>query len=126
MKLEDDLAERISGCRRNARANYFAEYFFLCIAVAASATATISVAADSSFPKELNAALAALPGIILLLTSTFKFEARSGWWWDKYYGLDQLYRELKYEDASESDISKKMTEFLSAHGKSWPSFGKPP
>lgn len=125
MTLADDLIERISGCRRNARGNYFVAYFFLCVAVAASATATISVAAGS-FPKELNAALAALPGIILLVTTTFKFEARSGWWWDKYYGLDALYRELKYEAASESDISKKMTEFLSAHGKTWPSFGKPP
>jgi hypothetical protein len=125
MTLEKDLVERMSGSRSRARTNYFAAYFSLVIAVVASALGTISVAAGGLWPA-VNAVLAALPGIITLILVTFRFEARSDWWWQKYHGLDALYRGLRDEKRPNEIISKELSAFLQAHNAKWPSFGEPP
>ena len=124
MTLDEDLLRRVSGCRRKALTNYYAEYVFLAISVVASAAATISVAAGG-LTKEINAILAAIPGIVLLITSTFRFESRSDWWWKKYEVLESLYRELKFEGATEEQVSKKVSAFAKEFGDTWVRFGKP-
>lgn len=74
----------------------------------------------------INAVLADLPGIIILATSTFKFEGRADWWWTKHHGLDALYRGLIFEEQSEADVSREMTALIKELEGKWPSFGKPP
>ncbi|MFA5019290.1 MAG: hypothetical protein WC504_17195 [Methylobacter sp.] len=125
MNLDEDLARRVSGCRKKALLNYYAEYVFLAISVIASTAATISVA-SGGLTKEINAILAALPGIVLLITNTFRFESRSDLWWKKYEVFDSLYRELKYEGVKEEEVSKKMSALLKEYGDKWVRFGKPP
>ena len=125
MVLADEIHELARGCAQKAKANYFAAYALITIAVASSTAATIAVAAGA-LTKELNAVLAALPGIIVLATTTFKFEARSDWWWAKHQTLEALYRGLKYEERVEKEVSQEMTAFLKKHEEKWPSFGKAP
>ena len=112
METNDELRGRFSSTcdwlSKKALANYYSEYVFLAISVIATASATISVAAGT-LTKEINAILAALPGITLLITKTFQFESRSNWWWKRYQVYDSLYRELKYEGVKAEEVSKKIT-----------------
>ena len=123
--LQQDLARRMRSCLRKARANYFFAYFLLVAAVASSAAATIAIAA-SSLPKELNAVLAAFPGIVVLTIGTFKFEARADWWYMKYHGLDALHRALTFEGRTVPEVSRDLSMFIRELEGKWPSFGKPP
>ena len=125
MNLAEDIELRIRGCVWRARVNYFFAYALLALAVAASAASAIAVA-SGAWTKEINAVLAALPGIILLATSTFKFESRADWWWTKHHGLEALCRALRFEGKSEGDASREMTALIKELEGRWPSFGKPP
>jgi hypothetical protein len=125
MTLADDLSARVAGCVWRARVNYFVAYALLAVAVGASATSAIAVASDA-WTKEVNAILASLPGIIVLATSTFRFEARADWWWSKHHAIDALHRGLTFEGKSDSEVSRELTAFLREHETKWPSFGKPP
>lgn len=125
--LQEELAERKESCVCKARGNYFVAYVLLIAGVVASAVTTILVASDNCFlSSEMTAALAALPGIIILAMNTFKFEGRADWWWTKHHGLDALLRGLLYEQRSEAEVSKDLSTFISSIEEKWPSFGKPP
>ena len=125
MTLVDDLEARVRGCALRARINYFFAYALLAVAVAASAASAIAVAA-SAWTKEINAILAALPGIIVLATSTFKFADRADWWWTKHHGLEALCRGLKFEGRNDAEVSREMTSLVKELEAKWPGFGKPP
>ena len=124
-RLVDDLATRVRGCAWRARLNYFFANVLLALVVAASATSAIAVAADA-WTKEINAVLAALPGIIVLATSTFKFEARAEWWWTKHHALEAFHRGLKFEGRDEASVSRELTTLIKELEGTWPGFGKPP
>jgi len=128
MELKDDLAGRMKGAVVRARGNYICAYGLLIVGVLASTMATISVAAgaEKAFSPILNAVLAAIPGVVVLATSTFKFEARAGWWWERYYGLDALDRRLTFENRVVEEVSRDLTKFVHELGKRWPGFGPPP
>lgn len=125
ISLREDLATRMNGCLRKARANYFFAYFLLVAAVASSIVATVGVA-SATLPKELGALLAAVPGAVVLTVGTFKFEARADWWYSKYHGIDALYRALVFEDKPFAEVSKELTAFIRELEARWPSFGKAP
>lgn len=61
---------------------------------------------------EQSVAAAAMPGIILLLVNTFRYEEKAKWNKLKQRKLDALYRKLIYEEASEKEISAEMTTAL--------------
>jgi hypothetical protein len=125
MKLWEDLEEHRKGCVRRARANYIAAYLLLFIAVVASAAASIATAAACHKPTT-TAILAALPGIIVLLMSTFKFDSRADWWWSRHHSLSALQRGLTYENRAEADVSREWSETVKKYEASWPGFGRPP
>jgi len=125
MTLGDDLRIRANGCARVARANYYAAYVFLAIGVVASAWASIAIASGNG-SKELNAALAAVSGVIVLVTNTFKFAPKSDWWWAKYHRLDALHRRLTFEDGQPKDVSRELSAVVRDLEKVWPGFGSPP
>lgn len=125
MALADDIAVRMNGCICKAGANYWLAYGLLAIAVIASSASSIFVAADMG-PKELSAALAATPGIIAVVTGTFRFAARAEWWWEKFHGLDSLYRELHYEGRSERNDSQALTKLIATLNARWAGFGDAP
>ena len=91
-----------------SRANYYAAYLLLTLAVSSSALATLSVSAEI-WPKPVNAVLAALPGIAYLVNRQFGFEERSKWWFEKFYVIEGLFRGLVREKRDEADISKELT-----------------
>src|SRR5271166_4079768 len=103
-----DLRQRYEACRLRGRANYFAAYLFLILAVSASAVATLSVAAQL-WPKAVNAVLAAMPGVLYLVNRQFRFEERSRWWFEKFYIIEALYRGLVRERKDEAEVSKELT-----------------
>ena len=127
MTFVQDLARRIASSESKAIVNYRIAYLFVILGVLSSVVATISVAAGVLTPV-INATLAALPGIIVMILNTFKFESRSKWWWTKNFRLIDLQSELEQEPARESEIKKKMANFLLEHSKEWPcfDFGRPP
>jgi hypothetical protein len=121
----DDLRQRYEACRVRGRANYCAAYLFLVFAVASSALATLSVAAEI-LPKVVNAVLAALPGAMYLVNRQFRFEERSKWWFEKFYVIESLYRGIVRERRDEAEISKELTLQSKALAARWPGFGEAP
>src|SRR6267378_5381683 len=95
-RLAEDLKKRIDGCRARARTNYYAAYGVGIVGFVASIIASISVASEWHH-KGLVATIAALPAVVVGLTSFFKFEARSDWWWEKHHKLNAFLSALIYE-----------------------------
>jgi hypothetical protein len=126
MSLHDELAAKCTDSIRIARANYYCAYFLLGVAVVASAAASIAVAADLDWKNATKATLAALPGIVVLVMTTFRFDARAQWWWARHHAMDALRRELEYEARSPADVNKDLTAFIKEHDGRWPGFGNPP
>lgn len=124
MELVEDLSERMRSCRSVAKRNDAMAFTLLLVGVLASAAATIAVG-TGSLTAQINATLAALPGIVVTVLNTFKFEARARWW-KKYSKFQQLVYALRHEGAAEKDVSQEMNKYLIQHEAEWPSFGKPP
>jgi hypothetical protein len=121
----DDLKQRYEACRLRGRVNYCAAYLVLIAAVSSSGAATLSVAVGM-WPKTVNAILAALPGILYLTNRQFRFEERSKWWFEKFYGIEGLYRGLVREHRDEAEISKELTLQSTILAARWPGFGTSP
>ena len=62
--------------------------------------------------REISSLLGIVPGIILIIANTIKYEARSKWNKLKQRKLEGLYRKLTLEGASVSDVSKELTLVL--------------
>jgi hypothetical protein len=121
----DDLKQRYEACRWRGRLNYCAAYVVLVLAVLGSALATFSVAANF-WPKELNAVLAALPGVMYLANRQFRFEERSRWWFEKFYAIEGLHRGIVRERRDEAEVSKELTIKSEELAARWPGFGAAP
>ena len=121
----EDLRKRYEGCRWRGRTNYYAAYLVLIGAVLGSALATLSVAVEI-WAKDINAVLAAAPGILYLVNRRFRFEERAKWWWDKFHIIEGLYRGLVREKRDEADVSKELTIELKKLEERWPGFEKVP
>jgi hypothetical protein len=124
-EFADDLKQRYKACRWRGRLNYCAAYVVLVFAVLGSALATFSVAANF-WPKELNAILAALPGVMYLANRQFRFEERSRWWFEKFYVIEGLYRGIVREGRDEAEVSKELTIKSEKLAARWPGFGAAP
>lgn len=123
--LIDSIEYRIRGCAKRNRRNYYAAFCLLILAVAASAATAIAVAIDQ-MPRPLIAALASLPGIFILINTTFRFEERSRWYWRKRTRLEIVCRQHKFEGLPEEDASKKWNEIDEEMFSEWPGFGSGP
>ena len=105
--LEKEINQHQSACRFK---NVLAQLLFLII-ILFSALALINTGTNWFNIKELSI-IAAMPGIILIFSNTFKFEARSKWNKLKQRKLEGLINKLKFENASVEEISKEMREEL--------------
>jgi hypothetical protein len=108
-----------------ARANYFTVWVLYAVSIGASIAATI-LAATKTDSTSLLAVLTAIPGIILLITSTFKFNARSQWHYEKKRRLDALLRLslAKAQATSEAEVAEKWNRIDEEMDKSWPGWGE--
>ena len=125
MELEEDLSERRSGSRAQAKRNARLANILLLTAIAGSALATASIWSNY-FSREVAALLAAVPGIAVAILTANKFDARSQWWWGKYQKLDDLRRALRHEGKSEQEVSQDMSAFLKSYHDKYPGLGSPP
>ncbi|MFC1224564.1 hypothetical protein ACFE6N_12190 [Pedobacter sp. BG31] len=105
--LEKEAKQHQSACRIK---NVLAQLLFL-ITITFSALGLINTGTDWFNLKEMSA-IAAMPGIILIFSNTFKFEERSKWNKLKQRKLEGLLFKLKFENAMVEEISKEMREEL--------------
>lgn len=105
--LEKEIKQHQSACRLK---NVIAQLLFLVIIIF-SALGLINTGTDWFDIKQMSI-IAAMPGIILIFSNTFKFEARSKWNKLKQRKLEGLLNKLKFEGASVAEISKEMREEL--------------
>ena len=120
MSLEEELNAQIAQAIARHKGNYMTAYALILIAVAASGVTTILVAAGAQWPKESLAAIAALPGFIVLMLNTIPFDARADWWSTKQRRLEALRRSLLFEGQVPEAVSKAMTQFIDDHNEVWP------
>jgi hypothetical protein len=120
MTLESELNAQIAQATSRHKGNYRTAYALILLAVLSSGVTTILVAAAAPVPKELVAAIAALPGFIVLVLNTMPFDARANWWSTKQRRLEALRRSLLFEGQDASVVSKAMTQFIDAHNEKWP------
>ena len=121
MSLEAELNAQIEQAISRHKGNYITAYALILLAVLGSGLTTILVAAGAQWPKELLAAIAALPGFIVLILNTIPFDARADWWSAKTRRLEALRRSVLYEGQSADTVSRAMTQFIDSHNEKWPS-----
>jgi len=123
-ETERRLSEDVAHYLRLARANYFAVWGLYALSIASSIAATISAAAKTN--TTLLPVLTAIPGVILLITSTFKFNARSQWHYEKKRRLDSLLRLslAKAQATSEAEVAEKWNRIDEEMDRSWPGWGE--
>jgi len=124
-ELKTELRRGASTYKFWARCNYILAYVFTTIAVAASVSATILVAGGVKPGSEMwIAILAAIPALVLVATSAFRFESKSAWHWRKTRAYQSLYRQLKYEGKEAADVSAHLSKIDLELDEDWIPFGK--
>ena len=120
-----ELNKNITHYKKYARSNYRTAYIVTGIAVLASVSTTIAVAAGIG--KDHNVVisiLAAVPAVILVVTSTFQFEQKSSWHWRKTRALQALLRQLEYEGKNVAEVSENLSKVEMDLDKDWVTFGR--
>ena len=76
--------------------------------------------------KVVKAAIIALPGVLLLLNRTFKFEQRADWYWRKCSIAKRFSRQLRDDSAAVvATVSSKYGEASEKHELKWPGLSSP-
>jgi hypothetical protein len=122
--LEEELRRKARAAIRRARQNYLAAYVVTGLAAFASMAATIALTVHG-LPEPVRGILFALPGALMIVSSSCRFESRAEWWYRRYNGLNALHRELRFEHGSVAQVSRKYTHFDNGHRAQWPTFAKP-
>lgn len=108
MELKRYLEKEIKQHQSSARLkSTLAHLLFYCVIIT-SGLGLINVSTNWFSPKELSG-IAIIPGIALLISNTFKYEARAKWHKLKQRRLEGLCRKLVFEDATVNEISKEIT-----------------
>lgn len=79
------------------------------VAIASSLGSAIAISVDN-LPKIFLAALAAIPGVVILVESTFRYSQRADWHSLYSQKLRGLIRQLKFEGKKIEEISKSLSE----------------
>lgn len=123
--LDKELADGVAKYSWYARSNYGRALGLTALAVLASIASTILVASSvSSNHPELVAVLAAIPTVVLIATSTFRFKQKAGWHWRKARALQTLHRKLVYNNCSIADISDRLSKVEMKLDQRWVTLGK--
>ena len=105
--LEKEIKQHQTACWIK---NVIAQLLFLTV-IFFSALGLLNTGTEWFSIKQMSA-IAAMPGIILIFTNTFKFDARSKWNKLKQRKLEGLLNKLRFEGATVAEISKEMREEL--------------
>ena len=121
-ELQTDLRTAAEDTKSQARWNYRAALAVLSVAVATSITASI-LAGIETVPRWLASAVAATPAAMLLISSVFRFEEKSAWYYRKHRKLARILRALRHENAAIPDISREFSKVEEEMEEDWVSFG---
>jgi hypothetical protein len=127
MSTQQKLAAEVEHYLGLARSNYFTVWFLYFLSVSASIAATF-MAAAGGFDKTVLALTTAVPGLVILLSNTFKFSARSQWHYEKRRQLQALSRlaEAGATATSDPEVAEKWNRIDEEMEKSWPGWGELP
>jgi hypothetical protein len=100
--LEQNLSASLAKTTTHAKRGYIANLTLLFISVGASATAT--VLGLFKWPSDIIGSIAMLSGFATLLATTFKFQDKADWYYDRKNQLYSLYNRLSFTGPLETDI----------------------
>jgi hypothetical protein len=125
--IQQKLAKEVDHYLTLARGNYYTVWLLYLLSVGASIVATI-MAAVGGFNKATLAVVTAIPGVVILVSNTFKFSARSQWHYEKRRQLQALARlaEASAKATSDPEVAEKWNRIDEEMEKSWPGWGELP
>ena len=111
-ELKNSLAKEISEHKWAARVKSWIAQLLFWGAIAASAISTVNAATKWFSSEAATSILSAIPGVVLLIMNTFKYDAKSKWHKLKQRRLEGLYRGLAYENKGTVETSAALTRVL--------------
>jgi hypothetical protein len=122
--IKDELGKAAAYARSCAKRNYILAYMMSIIMVATSISACVIGSLGNEY-RIFASSLAAFPAAMVGVSSIFKFEEKSKWFWQKTKLLESLLRSLTYEAADPAEISKQFSNVEINMEKEWITFGNP-
>jgi hypothetical protein len=119
-ELVAEIQKEIVRCRRHARRNYFSAYTLFVLALAATVAAVFISASGS--PPWLRALVTAIPGFVVLINGTLKFQQKERWYWTWIRKLETLERKIRFEGESLANVSHELSTISERLEGEWPTF----
>jgi len=115
------LKEESNKSKRRRQGNYFLAYSTLLAAVGLSfAASTLGV---MGWDEKFTAVVAAIPGFLYLLNSTFRFEARAAWHRWKRRRLERAWQDIEIAKKDVKNVYEGVVSDIATHHNIFPSFG---
>lgn len=131
--LESELKRTIEDCQWWAQRNYILAHLVFVVSVLGSFIAAVLASGDLGakwFGEPANKAavsiLAALPGLMLLINNTLRFEDRTKWFWRKARLAERYYRQVRDSGQGISKLSLEFSKECEKLEAEWPAFGSTP
>ena len=120
VELDDEIDKR----KTYSRFDFILNHLLVIIIISCS-----SFAGFSQFFEYKNASvisiIAAIPAFIFLLQSTFKWDQKAEWHWDYRRRLIAIRREMRDQDLSSAEASKKLNILEEQLAGSFPGLNQP-
>lgn len=124
--FDQELRNTIEQCTKWAKRNYVYAHVVFILSVLGSFVAAVLAAAEYH-NAALTSALAALPGLMLLINNTLRFEERTKWFWRKIRMTEGYYRKIRDAGDPKTDaLSASYSEDAEKLEMDWPAFGNSP
>jgi hypothetical protein len=118
MSLIEDLEKRTQYDFNMGRHNFLIAQAFIWLGIVSSFGSAVAAAFRAQ--AWIVAVAAAIPGVVIIVDRSLNFAARGRWHDLLYTNIGALSRALRYEGASEKEISQKFSELLKASEESYP------
>lgn len=119
-EIEDEIKSRYW----YAKFDFILNHILLLIMVVSSSYPAFAQILDLG-QEQYIAAIAAIPAFILLFQRTFKWEQRGEWHWDYRRRLFAILREMRDQNLSEKEASKKLNNLEQELAGSFPGVNYP-
>lgn len=119
----DFLAEtgrELARHRRHARFNHHCAFWVLALSIGASFAAAVLVAIEVN--RYAVVAVSALPGTMLVLNSTLRFDQKAQWHARKAYLIDAILRAVRFEELPVAEASRRLSEVQQQAESTYPGF----
>lgn len=125
-QFADELRQTIKESKRLAKWNFAYAHIVFALSVLGSFIATVLASNSYQYPA-VTAICAALPGLMLLINNTLRFEERTKWFWRKARMAEGYFRKLRDRVDPKTDaLSSQYSEESEKLEADWPAFGSSP